>query len=124
VVLAAGDLAGYPRCIVLGLLARRWLPLRRHAAGNGPSGRLVDRRRQTCVLDAPRSGAPRTIDDERVEAVVAKALESVPKGATHWSTRLMKERSASASQVTASGHESWDISLKNGHFRSALRSRG
>ncbi len=38
---------------------------------------------------APRSGAPRTIDDERVEAVVAKTLESVPKGATHWSTRLM-----------------------------------
>jgi transposase len=41
------------------------------------------------LLDAPRSGAPRTIDDARVEAVVAKTLESVPKGATHWSTRLM-----------------------------------
>ena len=41
------------------------------------------------LLDAPRSGAPRTIDDERVEAVVAKTLESMPKGATHWSTRLM-----------------------------------
>jgi transposase len=41
------------------------------------------------LLDTPRSGAPRTIDDARVEAVVAKTLESVPKGATHWSTRLM-----------------------------------
>lgn len=41
------------------------------------------------LLDAPRSGAPRTIDDERIEAVVAKTLESMPKGATHWSTRLM-----------------------------------
>lgn len=41
------------------------------------------------LVDAPRCGAPRTIDDERVEAVVAKTLESVPKGATHWSTRLM-----------------------------------
>jgi len=40
------------------------------------------------LLDAPRSGAPRMIDDGRVEAVVAKTLESMPKGATHWSTRL------------------------------------
>jgi DNA invertase Pin-like site-specific DNA recombinase len=44
------------------------------------------------LLDAPRSGAPRTSDDERVEAVVAKTLESVPKGATHWSTRLMASK--------------------------------
>lgn len=41
------------------------------------------------LLDAPRPGAPRTIDDARVDAVVAKTLESVPEGATHWSTRLM-----------------------------------
>lgn len=41
------------------------------------------------LLDAPRSGAPRTIDDTRVEAVIAKTLESVPVGATHWSTRTM-----------------------------------
>ena len=41
------------------------------------------------LLDAPRSGAPRTIDDTRVDAVIAKTLESVPAGATHWSTRTM-----------------------------------
>jgi transposase len=41
------------------------------------------------LLDAPRSGAPRTIDDARVDAVIAKTLESVPTGATHWSTRSM-----------------------------------
>lgn len=41
------------------------------------------------LLDAPRSGARRMINDERLEAVVAKTLASVPKGATHWSTRLM-----------------------------------
>lgn len=41
------------------------------------------------LLDAPRSGAPRTIDDIRVEAVIAKTLESQPAGATHWSTRTM-----------------------------------
>jgi transposase len=41
------------------------------------------------LLDAPRSGAPRTIDDARVDAVIGKTLESVPCGATHWSTRTM-----------------------------------
>ena len=51
-------------------------------------GRFVKYRRDG-LLDAPRSGAPRSIEDERVEAVIAKTLESVPKGATHWSTRLM-----------------------------------
>ncbi|MGH1506757.1 IS630 family transposase [Ralstonia pickettii] len=41
------------------------------------------------LLDAPRPGAPRTIDDAHVDAVIAKTLESVPTGATHWSTRTM-----------------------------------
>lgn len=41
------------------------------------------------LLDTPRSGAPRTIDDARVDAVIARTLESVPKNATHWSTRSM-----------------------------------
>jgi transposase len=41
------------------------------------------------LLDAPRSGAPRTIDDARVDAVIAKTLESLPTVATQWSTRTM-----------------------------------
>lgn len=41
------------------------------------------------LLDAPRPGQPRTIKDAQVEAVIAKTLESVPAGATHWSTRSM-----------------------------------
>jgi transposase len=41
------------------------------------------------LLDAPRSGAPRSIDDTRIDAVIAKTLESVPADATHWSTRSM-----------------------------------
>ena len=45
------------------------------------------------LLDAPRSGAPRTIDDAQVDAVIAKTLESVPDGATHWSTRTMARES-------------------------------
>ena len=51
-------------------------------------GRFVELRMQG-LLDAPRPGAPRTIEDERVDAVIAKTLESVPVGATHWSTRTM-----------------------------------
>jgi transcriptional regulator with XRE-family HTH domain len=40
----------------------------------------------------PRSGAPRTVSDEQVAAVIAKTLESAPKDATHWSTRSMAEQ--------------------------------
>ncbi|WP_068635388.1 helix-turn-helix domain-containing protein [Thauera butanivorans] len=39
------------------------------------------------LLDARRSGAPRTIDDPNVEAVIARTLETVPETATHWSSR-------------------------------------
>lgn len=53
------------------------------------------------LLDAPRPGAPRTIDDARVDAVIAKTLESVPAGATHWSTRRMA-REAGLSQTAVS----------------------
>ena len=41
------------------------------------------------LLDAPRPGAPRTIDDARVDAVVAKTLEAAPVGASHWSSRAV-----------------------------------
>jgi len=37
--------------------------------------------------DEPRSGAPRTIDDARIEAVIVRTLESCPENATHWSSR-------------------------------------
>src|SRR3954453_7412916 len=41
------------------------------------------------LLDEPRPGAPRTITDAQVEAVITKTLESMPANSTHWSTRLM-----------------------------------
>lgn len=53
------------------------------------------------LLDAPRTGAPRTIDDARVDAVIAKTLESLPQAATHWSTRTMA-REAGLSQTAVS----------------------
>lgn len=53
------------------------------------------------LLDAPRSGAPRTIDDARVDAVIAKTLEGAPMNATHWSRRMMA-REAKLSQTAVS----------------------
>jgi transposase len=44
------------------------------------------------LIDAPRSGAPRSIDDKAVERLVALTLEEAPANATHWSTRMMARR--------------------------------
>lgn len=41
------------------------------------------------LYDEPRPGAPRSVGDERIEAIVTQTLESTPKGRTHWSTRSM-----------------------------------
>ena len=43
--------------------------------------------------DEPRSGAPRTVEDARIEAVIVRTLESVPRDAPHWSSRGMAEAS-------------------------------
>lgn len=44
------------------------------------------------LQDAFRCGAPRTISDEQVEAVITSTLECVPDNATHWSTRSLAAR--------------------------------
>jgi transposase len=44
------------------------------------------------LYDEPRVGAPRTVSDADVEAVVVRTLETTPTGATHWSTRTMAEK--------------------------------
>jgi transposase/transposase-like protein len=45
--------------------------------------------RLTGLYDEPRVGAPRTITDAAVEAIIVKTLETTPPGETHWSTRSM-----------------------------------
>jgi transposase len=45
------------------------------------------------LLDEPRPGVRRTIDDAKVESVIVETLERQPPGATHWSTRSMARHS-------------------------------
>jgi transposase len=46
-------------------------------------------RRLQGLLDRPRSGAPRSISDELVEAVLAKTLHEPPPDAERWSSRRL-----------------------------------
>ena len=57
-------------------------------------------RRLDGLVDEPRPGAPRTISDDDVEAVIVRTLEDKPTDATHWSTRdLAAKVGMSASSV-------------------------
>ena len=62
--------------------------------------RFIERRLDG-LLDEPRPGAPRRISDEKIEQVVVRTLEQAPRGATHWSTRMMA-REMGLSQTTIS----------------------
>jgi transposase len=75
----------------LGLTARTVGKWRRRFLEQGPDG----------LLDEPRPGAPRTITDDMVEAVIVKTLEEKPTDATHWSTRSMaREMSMSQGSIS------------------------
>jgi hypothetical protein len=58
-------------------------------AGPGQMTAAFVERRVDGLHDEPRSGAPRTVDDARIEAVIVRTLESSPENATHWSSRGM-----------------------------------
>src|SRR5262245_26628529 len=65
---------------------------RRHRTTNATVGKWRQRfieQRLDGIYDEPRVGAPRTISDEDVEAVIVKTLETTPPAETHWSTRSM-----------------------------------
>jgi transposase len=55
--------------------------------------RRFERKRLDGLLDEPRPGAPRTIEDAVVEKVIAKTLHEKPSEATHWSSRSMAKAS-------------------------------
>ena len=56
------------------------------------------------LADRPRSGRPRTVDDDQVGRVLAKTLEAPPDGTTHWSVR----RLAAATGLSATTvHRIW-----------------
>lgn len=44
------------------------------------------------MLDEPRVGAPRKIEDAKIEEVIVATLESKPRDATHWSTRSLAKK--------------------------------
>ncbi|QDQ29178.1 IS630 family transposase [Chitinimonas arctica] len=57
------------------------------------------------LTDAPRSGRPRTVLDEHVQAVIDRVRNSKPTDATHWSVRTMsKATGVSASTVQRIWH--------------------
>ena len=56
------------------------------------------------LLDEPRPGAPRTVTDADVEAVLTRTLESKPADATQWSTRALAQ-ACGLSRNT--GHRIW-----------------
>jgi transposase len=45
------------------------------------------------LLDEPRPGVPRKVTDAQVEELLTRTLETMPKNATHWSTRSMAQKS-------------------------------
>ena len=53
------------------------------------------------LLDEPRPGTSRKLNDEQVEGVLTRTLESQPEAATHWSTRDMA-RACGLSQSSVS----------------------
>ena len=68
---------------------------RRYRTTNATVGKWRTRfiaRRLEGLYDEPRVGAPRTVSDETVEAVIVQTLVKTPVGATHWSTRTMAEK--------------------------------
>ena len=67
-------------------------------------GRFL-RERLMALEDAPRSGAPRSISDQKIQEAVDATLKRKPKNATHWSSRLLaKELGLTQSAVIRIWH--------------------
>ena len=70
----------------------RWRAYRTTNATVGKWRTRFIARRLEGLYDEPRVGAPRTVSDDAVEAVIVQTLETTPAGATHWSTRTMAQK--------------------------------
>lgn len=53
------------------------------------------------LTDAPRPGAPRSVGDDVIEAVLVDTLESAPADATHWSTRGLTKKHGISHETVA-----------------------
>lgn len=84
IILACGE--GLPNSAVAGQLRVRQQTVskwRKRFVSRGLEG----------LLDEPRPGTPRRVSDSEVERVLTTTLESLPRDATHWSTRTLAEES-------------------------------
>jgi transposase len=59
------------------------------AATAGTWRKRFSQKRMEGLYDEQRPGAPREIGDDEIAATIRKTLETPPKGATHWSLRMM-----------------------------------
>lgn len=53
------------------------------------------------LSERPRSGAPRRVSDEKIQALITATLETRPEQATHWSTRQMAQRCGLSRQTVS-----------------------
>lgn len=61
-------------------------------------------RRIDGLMDEPRPGAPRKIDDEEIAETIRLTLETTPRNATHWSLRSM---AAAVGHAPSTIHRIW-----------------
>jgi len=68
-------------------------------------------RRVDGLLDEPRPGRPREIEDDQIEDVVVRTLETTPRAATHWSTRQMAEKTGLSHMTISRIWRAFDLQL-------------
>lgn len=74
--------------------------------------------RSDSLVDAPRSGRPRTVSDEQVQSVVNEALQSLPENATQWNVRSM---SAATGVSPATVQRIWSAFGLKPHLQSTFK---
>ena len=73
------------------------------------------------LLDEPRPGAPRKVDDAQVERVVRLTLENTPAAATHWSTRAGQTLRLEPSHRRSHLAGFWPPAASGGGFQAVQR---